>query len=461
MGIFSNVFKRKVSPKNAVSSTMTTDGWKPLNLLNTYDFYKNNDMENGYASIKVIVNNFAKLEPYTIDNKGEKVSGNLLSRIYAPNDRLSAYDFREALAVMSLIHNKVIIVPRFSGNIKNEKNIKGFTILENFTELYAEETLYYISQDGKQKYNYKDVITILNMNPYNLNYGYAPAASGRRWTTLDDYIASYEKGLFENSAIPAGQFIITAKNKKEFDEMVTILKERHGGVGNNNGVTYTYRPIDVYGNVSSTASIEWQPFSTTNNYLALGEIFNQVNKKIDSIYGVPASLRGVNDSNTYASVKVDERVLISNVVEPMCIKIWGKFTHELNRITGGLGVAISCKAIMPNIAEEDKVNADKKKIESDIILQMMAKGFTYKSVSDAFGLSVDSKKLKLEKIKEEPAPIIKQEPKPEEPKPQEKKKVVCPNCGRYLFMQNGDIDIEEIICPNSKCKARLNFKERV
>lgn len=34
----------------------------------------------------------------------------------------------------------------------------------------------------------------------------------------------------------------------------------------------------------------------------------------------------------------------------------------------------------------------------------------------------------------------------------------CKHCGRYLFKQVGTVVIEGIICPNSACKARLNFK---
>lgn len=34
----------------------------------------------------------------------------------------------------------------------------------------------------------------------------------------------------------------------------------------------------------------------------------------------------------------------------------------------------------------------------------------------------------------------------------------CKHCGRYLFRQVGTVLIEGLICPNSSCKAKLNFK---
>lgn len=37
-------------------------------------------------------------------------------------------------------------------------------------------------------------------------------------------------------------------------------------------------------------------------------------------------------------------------------------------------------------------------------------------------------------------------------------KVHCKHCGRYLFETAGTVVIQSLVCPNSKCKARLNFK---
>ena len=37
-------------------------------------------------------------------------------------------------------------------------------------------------------------------------------------------------------------------------------------------------------------------------------------------------------------------------------------------------------------------------------------------------------------------------------------KVHCKYCGRYLLEAKGTAIIENLICPNSKCKAHLNIK---
>jgi hypothetical protein len=37
-------------------------------------------------------------------------------------------------------------------------------------------------------------------------------------------------------------------------------------------------------------------------------------------------------------------------------------------------------------------------------------------------------------------------------------KVYCKYCGRYLLEAVGTTIVEAVICPNSRCKARLNLK---
>lgn len=36
--------------------------------------------------------------------------------------------------------------------------------------------------------------------------------------------------------------------------------------------------------------------------------------------------------------------------------------------------------------------------------------------------------------------------------------VTCKYCKRYLFTAKGTVIIEQLPCPNSKCRARLNIK---
>ncbi len=289
--------------------------------------------------ISKLANGFAAVEPYTMDKTAKAVASNLLDRLYTPNTDMSAYDFREALMVMTCVHDKVRLrVHHGEGTNITAESITGFTFMEDYSENIVDGKRQYRMADGENLTD-DQVITLKSINPMSVTNGFSPARAARRWTRLDDYIADYQKGFFENGAIPQGQLIITARTATEYNDIVDMLQRRHKGAGKNNNVTYTHRPTDQNGSPMNS-QIEWVPFSSENKNMGLKELFEQVNQKIDSAFGVPASIRGVNDQNTYASVRVDEVIFVKYALNPMALKIWSKFTHELNRITGGVGVAI-------------------------------------------------------------------------------------------------------------------------
>lgn len=367
-----------------------------------YSFYKGNSYDNTYPSIKAIVNKFIVIRPYAIDANGKplKKNPNIVNALYRPNRQMSATDFREALAVMALVHPKVyLLLWRYEGNTAyaggeiTEDNFAGLTFLEGVSEIVSDGKKYY--QCGGKTYSENEVIEIFSgYDPYNLSRGYAPSNAIQKWANVDDYIAAYQAGFFENGAVPAGQFIITAKNADEFNDIVAKMQASHRGSGRNNNVIYAHRPIDPATGAATSAQIEWVPFAQTNKEMSLDSVFKQANDKIDSAFGVPASIRGVNDNNTYASVRVDEQIFIKYTVEPFATKIYSRLTHELNRITGGLGYAITFDLEVPGIAEEEKIEAEKKMIEFNLINQAVTNGYSLDSVVDAFGLSKGYKLLK-------------------------------------------------------------------
>lgn len=352
-------------------------GWKSIGGSSTYGWYQDNQYENGYSSIRVLAESFAALEQYTIDKTGKSVASNVLDRLYTPNTDMSAYDFREALMVTTLVHDKVRLKVHHKGVHINADSLLGFTFMEGYSEKIIDGKREYMMPNGENLTD-AEVITLKSTNPYDINSGFSPSRAARRWTRLDDYIADYQKGFFENGAVPSGQFIITASTVGEFNEIVDTLQARHRGAGKSNNVTYTHRPTDQTGKPMNS-QIEWVPFATPNKDMALKELFDNVNKKIDSVYGVPASLRAVNDANTYASIRVDETILVKYGLNPKAMKVWSKFTHELNRITGGLGVAISYDLEMPIIADEEKVKAESRQIDAATVSTLTAEGYTLES----------------------------------------------------------------------------------
>lgn len=377
----------------------TSGGW-------TYDWAKGFAYDNVYPSVAKLANEFMTIRPYAIDANGAPVEqANVINALYHPNQQMSSTDFREALAVMTLVHRKAyILVWHYEGDQlvmggrgATEANIAGFTFLEGFQmREYRDGHKVYKLNNHKGEFTDQDVIEITaGVDPYDLDAGYSPTLSAKKWANIDDYIASYEGGLFENGAVPAGQFTITARDTDEFNSIVDEMQRKHRGSGNNNNVTYVHRPVSPDTGVPLNAQIEWTPFAQSNQNMALETIFKQANDKIDSAFGVPASIRGVNENKGYASVRIDEQVFIKYAVKPFATKIWTKFTHEMNRIVGGMGYAITFDLELPNIAEEEKVEAERKKIELDIISQAIDRGYSLDSIVDAFELSNSYKLLEL------------------------------------------------------------------
>ena len=372
-------------------------------MLGAHTFYKGLSYDNSYPSISRIVNEFMTIRPYAIDNNGKTIQDSVvMNKIYHPNQQMSGATFREALALLSLVFPKVYVLvwsynehgAPTTGQKITPENIAGFTILEGVSEYYVGEEKRY--RVGSNEYFDYEIIELRSgVNPYDLSGGYSPTDAARKWASIDDYIASYQAGYFENGAVPAGQFIITAGSVEEYNNIVDDLQARHRGSGNNNNVVYVHRPIESATGKPVNAQIEWVPFAESNKNLDLKSLFDQANKKIDSIYGVPASIQGVNDNNTYASVRVDEQIFIKYTIKPFATRIWSEFTHQLSRITGGLGFAITFDLDIPGVAEEEKIEAERKAAELALIKTGLDMGYSLDSIVDAFELSNGYKTLKI------------------------------------------------------------------
>src|SRR5690606_9157625 len=85
---------------------------------------------------------------------------------------------------------------------------------------------------------------------------------------------------------------------------------------------------------------------------------------------------------------------LERAVDPLALSIYTQITHELNRITGGLGVAITYKLEIPTIADEEKVEAERKNIEVSALTKLLDKGYSLDSAVDALQLSNSYKLLK-------------------------------------------------------------------
>lgn len=366
------------------------------------DCYDKDNYASIFPSVKAIANEFMKIQPHAVDKNGKPIETvPALSALYRPNLLDSSVSFREKLAVMNLTHRYtyLLVWRKDGGEAKpggeiTADNIAGYTFLENPAITRLDGRTYY--NIGAQRFSDQEVIAIPGgVDPNALYSGYAAGFASRRWATLDEYIADQQTGFFENGAVPAGQFIITASTKQDFDDTVDKLQEAHRGAGKNNNVTYTPRPIDPETGKPGDAKIEWIPFQESNKNIDFKSIFEQAEKRIDSTFGVPASIRGVGENNNYATARTDQQNFIRFTIDPLALRIYTTITHELNRITGGFGAQITYTLELPAIADEEKVQAETKEIEVRTILTLTDKGFGLDSIVDALKLSNAYKTLEL------------------------------------------------------------------
>lgn len=373
-----------------------------FDFLKTLKHYHNDNYENGYSSIRAIADRFFLLRPYAVDDKGERLkqSPNVIDCLSRPNQQMSGFDFRDALAVMSMVHDKTFILvwERRNGEVipatesVREETVAGFTFLEDVQEQVIEGKLQYRVGANTIFYPHQ-VIALYDVNPGNLLKGYSPSKAAKRWTRIDDYIADYQTGFFENGAIPSGQFIITAPTVTEYNDIVDKMQEKHQGARKNNNVMYSYAPIDKTTGKPAQATITWVPFNVTNKDMSLKDLFTQANHKIDSVYRVSAFIRAIDEAPNFATAQVIERNFVENTVRPFAIKKWARFQHELNRIVGGLGYGISFHLETPGIAEEDKYVAETNVLTVSAINSLVTAGYTLDSAIEALGLDPRWKKL--------------------------------------------------------------------
>lgn len=398
-----------ISSANPKNSSLTSKGYDtlysaPFSVLrnSTLSHYSDDRYENSYSSIRAIANRFMVLRPHAIDENGKKIdkTPDLINALARPNQDMSGVDFRDALAVMTMVHDKVyVLIHEIDGKSTkpasenvSEDRIAGFTFLENVQEEWIEGVLRYnvyvrTQYGSEQRHFYPYQVAVLHdTNPGSLSQGYSPSKAARRWISLDDYIADYQSGFFENGAVPSGQFVITAPTPKEFNDIVDVLQARHQGAGKNNNVTYSHRPIDLNSGKPGESQIEWIPFNVSNKDHSLKDIFEQTNKKIDSVYGVSAFIRAIDEAPNFATAQVIERNFVENTVRPFAIKKWARFQHEMNRITGGLGYGIAFELETPHIAEEDSIQADADNKNWTTVKDMITSGVTYESAVKALKL---------------------------------------------------------------------------
>lgn len=373
-----------------------------VNPYGLYNHFKSDEYASHYPNVRPITNEIMQIMPYAIDKNGKPIPHPVVDALYHPNRRDSLPMFMEKLGVSVLALPYTYLLVWRKENNKAEpggdigfkaQRIAGFTFLENPAVDYRDGRIYY--KMGAQEFSEDEVIAIPGgSRPDDLYGGYSPALSAAKWATLDGYIADFQNGFFQNNAIPAGVFKVAASSPTEYKDMVEQLKERHQGAGNNNNVSYTHVPIDAQGKLAP-AQIEWIPFASSNKEIDFEPLLKHVDDRLSESYGVSGIIKGVDSNATYNNAEVSEAGFAKRAVKPLALRIYSQITHELNRITGGFGAAITFKYDIPAVSDAELVKAKTKREEVAMINELTTLGYSLDSAVDALQLSPAYKLLKL------------------------------------------------------------------
>ena len=401
MGIFSFLARRHSASGGAVQYAQPAT--QPLSFINAYDL---DDYKANFSDIRPIAEQFSAVVPYAINKDGRRLTTQPLAvqKLFAPNDNMGFYDFADYLISSILSQPRALVAVIWNpGEEHYSWNIKGYIFLPPSArmDLGGGRIVYqYTDSEGRMVELYPDTVMefYYSMSTDAYGVGVSPAQASKKWATIEDYIAAYQAGFFQNGAKPDGMFIITANSQEQFKSAVDKLERVHrrGSRGHFN-YQYAYRPTDENGNPMKTASIEWVSFGTTNKDLTLGELIDKTQSKKDSAYGVPAIARGNDSTATYNNAQVSDRNL-ARKVDYQLRRTWSRFMHELARVCKDeITWTLSYDYDVPALADAEKVKADTYSVKADAMIKLVNAGAQPADAARALGLGEEWARLTLAK----------------------------------------------------------------
>lgn len=378
---------------------------------------KADSYDNVFPYVNTLSQRFSTVIPYAVDANGEKIEDtpNAIRCLYAPNSMFSCMEFLKLISatVLTQSHLDILIWTRSGADIipggkVSEASIAGYTLLPQNSRQYTQDRSDWYHQvtlniDGQPRvYNFSRDETIAltySSHPLDPTVGVAPAMTVRKWASVDDMIADYERGFFGNGAVPSGMINIVANDAQDFMRNKNRLEDTFRGAGNNNGVVYNYVPIDpMTGNPTAISKISWVPFQQSNNSLDLATLDDVVNRRMANAMAVPDIVRGIDNGQTYANAEMAERSFIENTLKPLCMTVWDKFQFELDRITGGIGYGITFDLDLPAQTDVEKIQAETQQVKVNTLINLVNAGASIENAVKALGLPDEFNELTIQPV---------------------------------------------------------------
>lgn len=350
--------------------------------------------ENLFAQVRPVVNGLKSVIPYAITESGRPLGANradAIAALMSPNEEMGFLDFMDIVFVQWLTLSEVNIHVHRDARGK----IYGYSILPASCRVPASvwggetDKFAYVNSHNMVETLYPDEVMTLRFSrsPLDIDKGVSPADAVFVWSQIDDLMAQYQKAFLENGAVPAHITIIRASSREKFEKKKADLERGLGGARNKNKTVFIYRQQLDDG--QERDEMEIKTIQGSNASLAIKELVSVVDDRLNKAYGVSNFILGNDSSAKYDNAELSELRFTTKVVYPMLTDFWNKFQHELDRITGGLGYAITFDMTIPELTDRAKVKAETKKVQVDSLTQLISNGATAMGAISALELGTD------------------------------------------------------------------------
>lgn len=345
--------------------------------------------ENLFAQVRPLINDMKAVIPYGVGRNGARLpmaKTQALEKLLDPNISMSWGEFSDAMFATWLTEDELNI--RVHKNRRG--NVEGYTILPVGSRRVKPSGAYYWTIEGQngtiEEIGEDQVATLrFSRNPRNLDKGVSPASASFVWSQIDDLVSQYQKAFFENGAVPATITFIKARTRDAYEKKRMKLEAGLSGAKNHNKTVYIWRQLLDDG--SEGDEMEVKTIQGTNATLAIKDIIEIVNDKLNKAVGVSNFILGDDSSAKYDNAELSDYQFIKRRVHPALMSFWSQFQHEMDRIMGGLGYAIQFDLELPELTERLKVKAETAKIQTETLRDTIIAGSLPTAAVKALGLS--------------------------------------------------------------------------
>lgn len=351
------------------------------------------DYENLFAQVRPLVNEMKNVRPYgvTLGKKPRKLPEKKTPELYwlnDPNEEMGWSEFADLMFSTWLTEDELDI------HVHRQSNrIIGYTIVPPECRIYLGYGRWewqVLTEDGMQVLHSEDVMRLrFSRSPRDVQKGVSPATATRVWAQIDDLIGQYQRAYFENGAIPATITFITASTEEKYRQTRDELEGKLKGARNRNKTVYAWRQFD---NDSGTSvdQIEVKTIQGNNSTMAIKEIVEIINDRLNKSLGVSNFILGDDSSAKYSNAELSRQQFILNRVYPALMGFWNQFQHELERVTGyELGYAIDFDLEIPELTEREHEKAEINRIRTESLIRLIEAGSLPDCAVQALGCPTD------------------------------------------------------------------------